>query len=190
VSRSRVPRRLAPWANTRTMHDSSLDTVATSPPTEVRRQVTRLKLTSRCWEMSPRHGDPYWIPCSMRVRRRTDSLAGRADAGGRVRFRSSVARGRRRAVRSLGLDSPAGARVGGTTGVTIAFRGSAVCVFQWRFGMPAAGTYDPRDFFRSGSVTPTHLRQEPIVTSAVCNFDSADVLGGCGASGGERDAPV
>jgi hypothetical protein len=79
---------------------------------------------------------------------------------------------------------------GGTTGVTIAFRGSAVCVFQWRFGMPAAGTYDPRDFFRSGSVTPTHLRQEPIVTSAVCNFDSADVLGGCGASGGERDAPV
>jgi hypothetical protein len=114
----------------------------------------------------------------------------RADAGGRVRFRSSVARGRRRAVRALGLDSPAGARVGGTTGVTIAFRGSAVCVFQWRFGMPAAGTYDPRDFFRSGSVTPTHLRQEPIVTSAVCNFDSADVLGGCGASGGERDAPV
>jgi hypothetical protein len=139
---------------------------------------------------SPRHGDPYWIPSSMRVHRRTDSLARRADAGGRVRFRRSVARGRRRAVRALGLDSPAGARVGGTTGVTIAFRGSAVCVFQWRFGMPAAGTYDPRDFFRSGSVTPTHLRQEPIVTSAVCNFDSADVLGGCGASGGERDAPV
>jgi hypothetical protein len=189
VSRSRVPRRLAPWANTRTMHDSSLNTVATSPPTEVRRQVTRLKLTSDCWEMSPRRGDPYWIPSSMRVHRRTDSLAGRADAGGRVRFRSSVARGRRRAVR-LEARLTSWCTRGGTAGVTIAFRDSAVCVFQWRFGMPAAGTYDPRDFFRSGSVTPTHLRHEPIVTSAICNFDSADVLGGCGASGGERDAPV
>jgi hypothetical protein len=62
-----VPRRLAPWANTRTMHDSSLDTVATSPPTEVRRQVTRLKLTSRCWEsrlvMGTRTGSPAACGC-------------------------------------------------------------------------------------------------------------------------------
>ena len=76
------------------------------------------------------------------------------------------------------------------SGLTIAVRGSAVCLFQWLFGMPAAGTYDPCDFFRSGSVAPTHLSHEPIVTSAVCNFDSAGQLGCSGASGGDRHASI